>query len=241
MPGALGKRKGVDELGVGFALVLEVQSEVVVRRHPVLGGVHVDVRAAVVDLEHQRFARGKRRAERDRERASLVGEVQIFAARADGAHLVGLRVERHLADPGLGLEADFDRPVHAPGGLVQIESHPVVENVEGLVAQFPDRPVGAVLVGGLHRRRLVGATADAKERRQRCRAGDRRVSMHQEFHWGFHWGALPENGQRNRSTSTPMWMARGVPRVSMGVRAAMISASSRFSPARKTLNRSFTG
>ena len=44
-----------------------------------------------------------------------------------------------------------------------------------------------------------------------------------------------------RSMSTPMWTARGVPSVSMGVRAETISASRRFSPARKTWSRSFTG
>ena len=233
VPRSLGKRKGVDELGVGVRLGLEIQSEVVARRHPVLGGVHVDVRAAVVDLKHQRLALRKRGAQRDGKRATLVGEVEFLAAGADRTHLVGLRIEFHFTDVGFGLEADFDRSVHALRGLVQIERDPVVEDVEGFVAQFPDRPVGAVLVGGLDRGWLVGATAETKERSQRGCAGDHRVTSH--------GGVLPEDGQRDRSMSTPIWTARGLPRVSMGVRAEMISASRRFSPATKTCNRSFTG
>ena len=159
VPGALGEGKGVDELGVGIGLVLEVESEVVARRHPVPGRVHVDSGPAVVDLEDERLACRERLGERDGERFIRVGEVEVLTAGAGRVDPVGRGVQRDLGDVLLGLQLDLHLSVHALGGLVQIEGDPVVQHVEGLVAQLPDRPAGAVLVGRLRRGWLAAPAA----------------------------------------------------------------------------------
>ena len=235
MPRPLGKGERVDELGVLFGLRLEVEAEVVTRCHAVAGGVHINVRAAVVDRKDEGLARGERLAEGDFQRSRVVGEIEDLAAGADGAHLEGLRIERDPAEVLLREQPNLRLPLHAPGPFVQIEGDPVVEDIERLVPERLLRPVGTVLERRrLGRRRLGRAGAERRSQQGGRQQGDGQPTAGPA-------AVLAHDAQRDRSRSTPRWMARGVPRVSIGVRAETISASSRFSPAAKTLKRSFTG